>query len=144
MLFQMFYVISQTDHLNISLEHSFFNAIIWPVCSTATATCLVVRKWLFSLKLEVRLAESLDTARSWLFWQAVDDVNKGQIKPGNQLYQLKALQVWALMFPCFLHTSSKRHYVINYVLEYHRKPQPLQYQKNYILVSTSPDIFLFH
>ncbi|XP_022693405.1 sorting nexin-27-like isoform X3 [Varroa jacobsoni] len=60
--------------------------------STATATCLVVRKWLFSLKLEVRLAESLDTARSWLFWQAVDDVNKGQIKPGNQLYQLKALQ----------------------------------------------------
>ena len=61
--------------------------------STATATCLVIRKWLFSIDLEVRLGETIDVARNWLFWQAVDDVNKGQIKPGNQLYQLKALQV---------------------------------------------------
>ncbi|XP_003745088.1 sorting nexin-27 [Galendromus occidentalis] len=60
--------------------------------STATATCLVIRKWLFSIDLEVRLGETVDIARNWLFWQAVDDVNKGQIKPGNQLYQLKALQ----------------------------------------------------
>ncbi|XP_064475115.1 sorting nexin-27-like [Ornithodoros turicata] len=60
--------------------------------STATATCLLVRKWLFSKDTEVRLANLHPMAATFFFWQAVDDVNKGQIKPGNKLYELKALQ----------------------------------------------------
>lgn len=59
--------------------------------STATSTCLAVRKWLFSIDKEIELSED-PLAESYFYWQAVDDVNKGQIKPGNQLYELKALQ----------------------------------------------------
>lgn len=31
-------------------------------------------------------------ATSYIFWQAVDDVNRGYIQAGERLYQLKALQ----------------------------------------------------
>ena len=31
-------------------------------------------------------------AHTWLFWTAVEDVNRGHVKPTDQLYQLKALQ----------------------------------------------------
>ncbi|KAL1420952.1 hypothetical protein MTO96_004320 [Rhipicephalus appendiculatus] len=60
--------------------------------STATSTCLLVRKWLFTTQLEESLAQSYPLAATFFFWQAIDDVNKGQIKPGNKLYELKALQ----------------------------------------------------
>ncbi|CAN8011190.1 unnamed protein product [Ixodes pacificus] len=60
--------------------------------STATSTCLLVRKWLFTRETEVRLADAHPIAATFFFWQAIDDVNKGQIKPGNKLYELKALQ----------------------------------------------------
>ncbi|XP_077514311.1 sorting nexin 27 [Amblyomma americanum] len=60
--------------------------------STATSTCLLVRKWLFTTQVEERLAEAHPLAATFFFWQAIDDVNKGQIKPGNKLYELKALQ----------------------------------------------------
>ncbi|KAH6937559.1 hypothetical protein HPB50_001712 [Hyalomma asiaticum] len=60
--------------------------------STATSTCLLVRKWLFTTQLEERLAQAYPLAATFFFWQAIDDVNKGQIKPGNKLYELKALQ----------------------------------------------------
>nr|XP_042901715.1 sorting nexin-27 [Parasteatoda tepidariorum] len=59
--------------------------------STATSTCLLIRKWLFTLSKEIELSED-NTAATYFFWQAIDDVNKGQIKPGNKLYELKALQ----------------------------------------------------
>lgn len=59
--------------------------------STATSTCLLIRKWLFTLSKEIELSED-NMAATFFFWQAIDDVNKGQIKPGNKLYELKALQ----------------------------------------------------
>ncbi|GFS38263.1 sorting nexin-27 [Trichonephila inaurata madagascariensis] len=59
--------------------------------STATSTCLLIRRWLFTLSKEIELTED-NMAATFFFWQAIDDVNKGQIKPGNKLYELKALQ----------------------------------------------------
>jgi hypothetical protein len=59
--------------------------------STATSTCLAVRKWLFSLSRELTLASD-DQAMTFIFWQAVDDVNQGHIRADDRLYQLKALQ----------------------------------------------------
>lgn len=59
--------------------------------STAASTCLLIKKWLFTLNKEIELSSD-DFTETLFFWQAVDDVNKGQIKPGNKLYELKALQ----------------------------------------------------
>lgn len=62
--------------------------------STATPTCLLLRKWLFTLPREIQVS-SMDTlAESFFFYQAVEDINKGQVKPRNKLYELKALQDW--------------------------------------------------
>ncbi|CAL4066433.1 unnamed protein product, partial [Meganyctiphanes norvegica] len=60
--------------------------------STATATCLCIHRWLFNPQRELRLCSSDDVAHTWLFWTAVEDVNRGHVKPTDQLYQLKALQ----------------------------------------------------
>lgn len=62
--------------------------------STATPTCLLLRKWLFTLPREIQLSSMDDLAQSFFFYQAVEDINKGQIKPRNKLYELKALQDW--------------------------------------------------
>lgn len=59
--------------------------------STATSTCLCLRKWLFSLSIEMTLMTD-PQAVSYIFWQAVDEVNRGCIHAGERLYQLKALQ----------------------------------------------------
>ncbi|XP_056635611.1 sorting nexin-27 [Diorhabda sublineata] len=59
--------------------------------STATSTCLSIRKWLFSIEKEYTLMND-SLAISYLFWQAVDEVNRGVINAGERLYQLKALQ----------------------------------------------------
>ncbi|XP_025829092.1 sorting nexin-27-like [Agrilus planipennis] len=59
--------------------------------STATSTCLCIRKWLFSLSQELSLMNDTQ-ATSYIFWQAVDEVNRGCIHAGERLYQLKALQ----------------------------------------------------
>ncbi|KAJ8304947.1 hypothetical protein KUTeg_018530 [Tegillarca granosa] len=59
--------------------------------STATATCIALRKWLFTLSRETML-NSDELAVNFLFWQAVDDVNRGQIKTEDKLYELKSLQ----------------------------------------------------
>ncbi|XP_071051620.1 sorting nexin-27 isoform X2 [Onthophagus taurus] len=59
--------------------------------STATSTCLCVRKWLFSLTKELSLMHDVQ-ATHYIFWQAVDEVNRGCIQAGERLYQLKALQ----------------------------------------------------
>lgn len=60
--------------------------------STASSTCLVVRKWLFSTWKEEELSQLHHQAERYFFWQAVDDVNQGSIKTLNHLYELKALQ----------------------------------------------------
>ncbi|GJQ81566.1 hypothetical protein Trydic_g9943 [Trypoxylus dichotomus] len=59
--------------------------------STATSTCLCVRKWLFSLTRELTLMSD-SQAILYIFWQAIDEVNRGCIVAGERLYQLKALQ----------------------------------------------------
>ena len=59
--------------------------------STATATCLSFRKWLFHPKVEVEL-ESDPVALKILFYQAVAEVNQGCINTKDRLHQLKALQ----------------------------------------------------
>lgn len=62
--------------------------------STATPTCLVLRKWLFTLSKEIQLSLIDSLAETFFFHQAVEDINKDQIKPGNKLYEIKALQDW--------------------------------------------------
>lgn len=62
--------------------------------STATPTCLLLRKWLFTLPREIQLSSMDSLAESFFYYQAVEDINKGQIKPRNKLYELKALQDW--------------------------------------------------
>lgn len=55
--------------------------------STASATCLSIRRWLFNISRPLT-----EQALTWIFWQTVDEVNRGHITAGERLYQLKALQ----------------------------------------------------
>ncbi|XP_034230063.1 sorting nexin-27 [Thrips palmi] len=59
--------------------------------TTASPTCLCVKKWLFSLPRELALSAD-DYATTFIFWQAVEDVNRGHVRALDRLYQLKALQ----------------------------------------------------
>ena len=59
--------------------------------STASATCLALRRWLFSPQVELLLARD-DLISAYLFWQTVDEVNRGHVMAGENLYQLKAMQ----------------------------------------------------
>nr|CAG4643201.1 EOG090X05ZS [Ilyocryptus agilis] len=59
--------------------------------STASATCLAIRRWLFSPQVELVLARD-DLISTYFFWQTVDEVNRGHITAGENLYQLKAMQ----------------------------------------------------
>ncbi|XP_044737971.1 sorting nexin-27 [Chrysoperla carnea] len=60
--------------------------------STATSTCLAIRKWLFSIQRELSVLARDPQVTTYMFWQAVDEVNRGHIRAGERLYQLKALQ----------------------------------------------------
>ncbi|KAL0131985.1 hypothetical protein PUN28_000035 [Cardiocondyla obscurior] len=55
--------------------------------STASATCLAIRRWLFNVNRPLS-----EQALTWIFWQTIDEVNRGHITAGERLYQLKALQ----------------------------------------------------
>ncbi|XP_012242079.1 sorting nexin-27 isoform X1 [Bombus impatiens] len=55
--------------------------------STASVTCLAIRRWLFNVNRPLS-----EQALTWTFWQTVDEVNRGHISAGERLYQLKALQ----------------------------------------------------
>lgn len=59
--------------------------------STASATCLALRRWLFSPQVELLLARD-DLISAYFFWQTVDEVNRGHVVAGENLYQLKAMQ----------------------------------------------------
>ena len=59
--------------------------------STASATCLALRRWLFSPQVELQLSKN-DIVSTYFFWQTVDDVNRGHVIAGEKLYQLKAMQ----------------------------------------------------
>ncbi|XP_037292380.1 sorting nexin-27 isoform X2 [Manduca sexta] len=60
--------------------------------STASSSCLSIRKWLFNPRTEISVIEEDATAAAFIFWQAVEDVNRGVCVAGARLYQLKALQ----------------------------------------------------
>jgi len=61
--------------------------------STASATCLVLKRWLFDPSTEMALSKGLDeVARDYLFLQAVEDVNRGYVNTEDKLFQLKAMQ----------------------------------------------------
>ncbi|EEB15994.1 Sorting nexin-27, putative [Pediculus humanus corporis] len=59
--------------------------------STASSTCLAIRKWIFTLSKELSLKHD-DLVTSYIFWQTIDEVNRGHIIAKDRLYQLKALQ----------------------------------------------------
>ncbi|XP_016981193.1 sorting nexin-27 isoform X1 [Drosophila rhopaloa] len=59
--------------------------------STASSTCLCVRRWLFSVAKELTLPDGEQAGR-FVFYQAVDEVNRGNIRADGRLYELKALQ----------------------------------------------------
>lgn len=60
--------------------------------STAAATCLAVRKWLFHPKVEAELVSD-QVALALMFHQAVEEVNRGQVAGAKErLHQLKPLQ----------------------------------------------------
>jgi len=60
--------------------------------STATSSCLCVRRWTFSPRLEQRLTTADPVALSLFYWEAVQAVNRGHLTVGERLYELKALQ----------------------------------------------------
>ncbi|XP_038221313.1 sorting nexin-27 isoform X2 [Zerene cesonia] len=60
--------------------------------STASSSCLALRKWLFNPQIELSVVEEDPKAAEFIFWQAVEDVNRGVCCAGARLYQLKALQ----------------------------------------------------
>lgn len=60
--------------------------------SSAASSCILFRKWCFSVELEKWLCERDPVFRSICFFQAVNDVNNGIISAKERLYQLKALQ----------------------------------------------------
>ncbi|XP_033125208.1 sorting nexin-27-like [Anneissia japonica] len=59
--------------------------------SSAGSVGICLRKWVFSLQQELFLNHDA-IALEFLFWQAVDDVSKERIKPGNHLSDLKKFQ----------------------------------------------------
>ncbi|TRY67128.1 hypothetical protein TCAL_09235 [Tigriopus californicus] len=59
--------------------------------STAAATCLIVKRWLFDLETEKALYDD-PVALDFLFRHAIEVVNRGQVCTEDKLYQLKALQ----------------------------------------------------
>ena len=59
--------------------------------STASSTCLSLRKWLFHPRVELEL-ECDKMALKILFHQAVTEINKGSINTKDRLHQLKSLQ----------------------------------------------------
>lgn len=59
--------------------------------STSSSTCLCVRRWLFSINRELTLPAGEQAAR-FIFHQAIDEVNRSNIKAEGRLYELKALQ----------------------------------------------------
>ncbi|XP_051901802.1 sorting nexin-27-like [Pristis pectinata] len=58
--------------------------------SAVPGTCLTVRKWLFTIEEEALLNDSA-LAVIYFFYQAVEDVKQGSIKPGEKTYQLQRL-----------------------------------------------------
>ena len=59
--------------------------------STANSTCISLRKWYFSPQKELELIQDTK-AIGYLFYEVVEDVNRGFIETNQRLHELKALQ----------------------------------------------------
>ena len=60
--------------------------------TTATNTCISLGRWIFSPTRELDLTSRHELALTYFFCQAVDEVNRGHIRPGPALHELKAMQ----------------------------------------------------
>ncbi|VDN21690.1 unnamed protein product [Gongylonema pulchrum] len=60
--------------------------------SSAASSCILLRKWIFSIDREIELCKRDRLFKEYCFWQAVADVNSGLISAKEKMYQLKALQ----------------------------------------------------
>ncbi|XP_013391119.1 sorting nexin-27 isoform X2 [Lingula anatina] len=58
--------------------------------STAEATCIALKKWVFTLSRELSLSHD-EMAVNFFFHQAHEEVSRGTIKSKDKLYELKAL-----------------------------------------------------
>lgn len=52
---------------------------------------MCVKRWLFSVARELSLPNG-EQAAKFIFYQSVDEVNRGNIRAEGRLYELKALQ----------------------------------------------------
>ncbi|CAJ0946536.1 unnamed protein product, partial [Mesorhabditis belari] len=60
--------------------------------SSASSSCLVLRKWIFDVSWERELCERDPLFRRIVYHQTIHDINHGRIKANQKMYQLKALQ----------------------------------------------------
>ncbi|XP_033634276.1 sorting nexin-27-like [Asterias rubens] len=59
--------------------------------SSTSQSCIGLGRWIFSPQQELFLNHD-EIAMNFLYWQAIDDVSKGFIQPGDSLYELKTYQ----------------------------------------------------
>ncbi|KAI7697611.1 hypothetical protein SSS_01785 [Sarcoptes scabiei] len=103
--FAMFEIVEQGFERKLQSNEFPYNLYIQNIQNTSAAsTCLVIKKWFFNIHTELDLSSN-DLLETFFFYQAIEDVNKGQIKAGNKLYELKALQDITkkseILFPVF-------------------------------------------
>ncbi|PAV58251.1 hypothetical protein WR25_11908 [Diploscapter pachys] len=60
--------------------------------SSASSTCLVLKKFIFDIDRERQLCEKDSMFQHFVFLQAISDTNSGRIKTQHKTYQLKAMQ----------------------------------------------------
>ena len=60
--------------------------------SSAASSCIVLRKWIFDVDLEIELCHKDSLFYDYCFWQAVRDVNVDLVHAGEKMYELKAMQ----------------------------------------------------
>ncbi|CAD6196177.1 unnamed protein product [Caenorhabditis auriculariae] len=60
--------------------------------SSASSSCLLIKKWLFDVERERSLCQKDLVFRQFCFIQATADLNSGRVKSHHKAYQLKAMQ----------------------------------------------------
>lgn len=91
--FAIFEIVEQGFERKLQSNEFPYNLYIQNIQNTSAAsTCLMMKKWFFHLSTEIELCSKEDLLETFFFYQTIEDVNKGQIKAGNKLYELKALQ----------------------------------------------------
>uniref|UniRef100_A0A1I7XP05 PDZ domain-containing protein n=1 Tax=Heterorhabditis bacteriophora TaxID=37862 RepID=A0A1I7XP05_HETBA len=60
--------------------------------SSASSSCLILRKWVFDIERERYMCKKDPLFLQFVYYQAVHDVNEGHIKSSQKMYHLKAMQ----------------------------------------------------